>query len=280
MRQKKIVVCPAGGLANRMRAIAAGIALGRDTSLPVEIIWARDRGLNAPYALLFCPELLPVPLAEPSAAAYHLRYEPARKRNLYLPRFFGPRFAIAHYDEPGFEERYVGNAALLRSEVEAADGDVYFFSGLDFYPFSDDDYRRLFKPSPAVAGRLTELAEACPGCTIGLHIRRTDNVNAIAASPLALFTGAIEAELATDAAARFFVASDDEATKNELAARFPGKVFFNTAPARRDTPGGIIDAMAELLMLSRMKRIYGSFFSTFSDAAARLGRTPLTICKQ
>lgn len=264
-----------------MRAIASGIALGRDTGRLVEIVWARDSGLNAPYSLLFDPAALPVPIRGVSAAAYHLKYEVPRLLNLRLPAIYQHRhFALAHFDEPGFEDRYVGSPLLLRSEVEQARGDAYFFSGLDFYPFADEDYRRYFRPSVTVRRRVDELAASAPGATVALHIRRTDNANSIASSPLSLFIDAIDAEIARDANVRFFLATDDDSTKAELSRLYPDRIYTNPATARRDTPEGVVDALAELLLLSRMKRIYGSFFSTFSDAASRLGSIPLTICRK
>ncbi len=281
MKDRQITVCPAGGLANRMRAIASAIALGRDTGRPVEIVWARDSGLNAPYSLLFDTSALPVPLRGVGAAAYHLAYEAPRLRNLRIPALITRlRFALSHFDEAGFEDRYVGSPALLRSEVDRARGAVYFFSGLDFYPFSDNDYRRYFRPSPTVSRRLEELAASAPGATVALHIRRSDNLNSIASSPLSLFIDAIEKELAADPDIRFFLATDDDATKAELLSRYPGRIFTNPATACRDTPEGVVDALAEMLLMARMHRIYGSFFSTFSDAAARIGAVPLTICRR
>ena len=43
----RIVLNAAGGLANRMRAIASASALSADTSIPLTIIWHPDGGLNA-----------------------------------------------------------------------------------------------------------------------------------------------------------------------------------------------------------------------------------------
>ena len=274
----KVTVCPSGGLANRMRAIMSGIALARDTGRDIEVIWARDRGLNAPYSSLFDPSRLEAPLIEISPFDYYLRYIVPRKKNLYLSRLWQRKhFAAAFFDEESFVRRFVEHPEALRKFVAGVDGDVYFFSGLEFYDYDADDYRRAFLPP---SRRVLERADsfgATPQCTVGLHIRRTDNANSIASSPLALFEDAMERELAADPSVCFYLASDDNSVKAALAARFGDKVVFNPWQARRDTPQGIVDALAEMIVLSRTRRIYGSYFSTYSVAAATLGQVPLQV---
>ncbi|MBO8438305.1 MAG: hypothetical protein IAC54_05335, partial [Bacteroidetes bacterium] len=83
-KERKIVLVPNGGLANRMRAVNSMIEFTETEKIKLHIIWISNRELNAPFAALFKP--LPhthATLAEGGAAA-SLLYNSPRKSNLYL----------------------------------------------------------------------------------------------------------------------------------------------------------------------------------------------------
>lgn len=48
-----ITLVPIGGLGNRMRAIASGIALSEATQQKLCIVWIKDKGLNCRFDELF-----------------------------------------------------------------------------------------------------------------------------------------------------------------------------------------------------------------------------------
>lgn len=52
--------------------------------------------------------------------------------------------------------------------------------------------------------------------TIGVHIRRTDNVVSIQSSPLENFTNIMDEEIKKNANTKFYVASDDDEVKESL----------------------------------------------------------------
>lgn len=70
---------------------------------------------------------------------------------------------------------------------------------------------------------------------------------------------------------KFFVAADDVDTIKQLKARFTGRIL--SVP--RDCDGRdktcVLYAMVDLLCLSRTRKIYGSYWSSFTEAAARMG---------
>jgi hypothetical protein len=48
-----IILEPLGGLANRMRVIASGLAVVRESNHKLEVIWNLNKELNCNFDLLF-----------------------------------------------------------------------------------------------------------------------------------------------------------------------------------------------------------------------------------
>jgi hypothetical protein len=106
--------------------------------------------------------------------------------------------------------------------------------------------------------------------TIGLHIRRTDNSIAIEKSPESLFYEAINNEIIEKGNRRFFIASDDDAIIEKLQSEYPNKIITFAKNKRRNNQEGIEQAVAELFILSKTQKVYGSFWSSFSEMAIQL----------
>lgn len=83
---KRLTLVPEGGLANRMKAIASAYALCRE-NCHLQIIWFKDKGLNAGFHDIFRP----IPsenfahLREARPKDYILNDRP-RLKNLMIPR--------------------------------------------------------------------------------------------------------------------------------------------------------------------------------------------------
>lgn len=182
------------------------------------------------------------------------------------------------FDVPANLPLYESKTKLAEA-VRSHDGDLYFVSGYDFYCFDPEEYRRVLKPSADIIGRLDRLKADVGDCKVGLHIRRTDNTTSIEMSPLELFKEKIEREIAADDTVRFYLATDDEQVKAELMQSYPGRIFCLPRKASRDTLEGMKDAMVELLMLAGMRQVYGSHYSSYSEAAAIIGCNDFETCR-
>ena len=87
-KETHIIHVPVGGLANRMKAIGAAVALSNDAQATTTIIWYKDKGLNCPFDELFEPiDDKLVTLRENSIFDLFL-YDRPRKKNFYIPKFF------------------------------------------------------------------------------------------------------------------------------------------------------------------------------------------------
>ncbi len=116
---------------------------------------------------------------------------------------------------------------------------------------------------------------------IGIHIRRTDHIVAIEKSPVDRFVSVIEKELAEDENCKVFLATDDHKTENEIVIRF-GKDRIQTLPNKdfSTQKRGMMDAVADMLVLSKCRKIYGSYATQFSGFAAEYGNIPLEVVKK
>ncbi|RYE14015.1 MAG: hypothetical protein EOP45_20290 [Sphingobacteriaceae bacterium] len=135
----------------------------------------------------------------------------------------------------------------------------------------------LFKLTPELQKVIDNRVLLYTDKTIGLHIRRTDHVDAIGNSPLGLFVDKIQAEILNDSSVNFYLSTDDPSTENQLKELFGERIITYEKDFSRDTPQGIKDAVLDMYGLANTTKIYGSFNSSFSDVASRIGNIPLHI---
>lgn len=271
---KRLIINPIGGLANRMRAIASGLELAHHTGRKGEIIWPVDNDLRCPYEKLFeVPEDFP-PIKDIGSWTDRLFYDVPRKRNLYLSPLFRLGKKAVRITDIEIRTMDFRHSRELEEKVKRTKEDVMIRSGLDFFPADDGDYPRLFRPKTHI---MNEAKTRSGGKRmIGLHIRRTDNGMAIRHSPVTLFEKTIEKEIAADGNVVFYLATDEPTLKKKLKERYGSqRIVCSDLPAVRDSEEGMTEALTEMMTLSLCEKIYGSYWSSFSEAAALLGQIPL-----
>lgn len=270
-----IVFVPAGGLGNRMKAIAAAVRLARESHSRLTVLWFEDWGLGCRFDQLFCSiDSMGISLRQGSLADKMLRDRP-RKRNFRLPRLFQKLFFNARMDEGEATRRMYegfdftpwakGKRVWLASHV--------YFMAKDIPDNAFDG----FHPIAELQRRVDEATADFHGKVVGVHIRRTDQERSIRYSPTPMFVARMREEPDDT---RFYLASDDEEVKAELRREFPGRILTLPRKADRSSLSGMEDALVELYTLSRTRRIIGSFGSTFSLTAAAIGRIEVEIIKK
>ena len=138
------------------------------------------------------------------------------------------------------------------------------------------DYNGL-EPVPKLAAIARSYADRLEGA-VGVHLRRTDNEKAMQYSPLNLFVEKMSELLATGYCQNFFLASDSPEDEQYLQKSFPGRII--THPKRsyeRNEAVAIKDALVDLYCLAQCKMIVGSYWSSFSETAALIGRKELQV---
>lgn len=252
------------GLCNRLRAIGSSIRLAREcgASLTVEWYrcpirrWAGLCGMRVGFGDLFEP-IAGVPVQERIKVRNDFPWN-AKRWNAKNPQFYGEERRAQ------FVEEVKSDPSVMR----------YLRTCHDFYHNEDWSWMR---PRTEILDGVDTVSGLFGGNCIGIHIRRTDNRAAIAASPLSLFTDKMDAEVKQNDSVRFFLSTDDADTRMELKRRYGDRLIFCANVAPRYTIKGEKDALVDLLLLSRTKRIYGSYWSSFSQVAAQIGHLPLEI---
>lgn len=261
---KSIVLVPIGGLCNRLRATFSAMALARDCRVPLRVVWLRDKGLNARFSDLFEP--LPDIAVTVVDSRSWMRYGVARRRNLYLPALW-QRYAFDSFLTESVLTPLCNNLAQEELSGQIRDllsGNVLIQTGLGFYPADDKQLMQRLVPSRQVRSLMEDRQKRITPHTVGLHIRRTDNGEAIKHSPTEAFEAAMRKDLQQDAQTEFYIATDEPAVAAALARRFPTCVW-QEEKATRATVEGMQEAVAELLTLIACPRFHGSYWSSFSD---------------
>ena len=270
----RLTVVPAGGLANRMRAVASAIVLGHKLNWEVRIIWYKNQDLFSPFEAIFDSSTLPASIVSPNPLSYHIFFEPPRKKNLYLPSLFhklGPHTYL-YINRDVDNEEFAENLAGIKK-------DVIIYSGYEFADIDHTLIRSIFRFSERVNNRVEEILDgSIPD--FALQIRRTDNSLSVSNSPIELFETILEEGLKKDGNVKYFLATDDQPTKLRLKEKYGEHLVTNPREASRTTVEGIIDAAAEMEIMSRCRQIYGSYWSSYSEMASLLGDTPLTVVRK
>lgn len=275
---KKLVIIPISGLANRMRAVASGVSLARKVNKTPVVIWHRDAGLNASFSDIFQAGQVPFEVIEPGALKFNCLFEMPRKRNLYLSAL-APLFDRKIRIFQDVNGNFVSDDKEIEKIASRPDRDVVITSGLLFAPVDRELMNSIFTISPAVEERIKEIKRGLIP-SAALQIRRTDNRNSINNSPLEAFQKIAARLVRKQPDIRIFLATDDEETKHSFQKDFPDNVFFNPHKAVRNSREGIIDAAAELYIMSECPEIYGSYWSSYSEVAALIGGRKLKVVKK
>ena len=260
---QKITLIPVGGLANKLRAIKAGIRLAKDCNSKLKIIWFQTWELGCRFDELFSTiDSDMIELKEASLLDLIL-FDRPRRRNFFIPYLFH-KILFEKY----VNENTVNFTRSFDYLTWAKEHNVCIISCYDFYKNDDVEGFENFKPIPTIQKKIDEVSQKFPSNIIGVHIRRTDNIISINNSPTELFIEKMKEE--KDAS--FYLASDSIQEKQSITNLFKDKIYSYDCNLERSKADGIKDAVIELFLLSKTKKIYGSYNSSFSEIAAKIGK--------
>ena len=270
---KSLTLVPIGGLANRFYAITSAIAFCRDHDITLRVIWFKDKGMGADFHSLFeLSETVDKHKVEiVDAKWFHYLYDRPRKKNLWLPWIWQRiLFKWRSYEK---DITTTFNLSLLETALDQKN--FYLVHCYEFYPISDFNILLLRKDIFYEVKRIR--ASFSGNNVVGIHIRRTDNINSVRKSPLELFIHSMDKEIELDPKVVFFVASDSLCEKQKLKNRYGEHILTYGEVVKRDNEKGIKEALIELYLLSKTDRIYGSASSSFSLLAAKLSGISVKI---
>ncbi len=279
MSRPTLYLLPMNGLCNRMQAMAAARALAEAADARLVVLWHVEAGLGCPIEELYeRDERVEILTIAPQRSLFGkllfllwgsvetVNGVPVGWINRTFSRGF---FGKAIRENLAYED--VEDGALL--EQLTASRRVLITSWRPFFDKANLDYS-CFRPLAAEQAEIDRFSADFDADTVGVHIRRTDNANAIRYSSTEAFIAAMDNCLAEKPSTRFFLASDCAETVDALQSRFGNQIITRKPNLARDSLSGMKDAVIDLFLLARTSRILGSYFSTFSETAAGIGKIP------
>ena len=275
-----IYLYPTAGLANRIRVIISALALAEKRNDRVVIYWKKDETLNCDFHELFEDnELLNV-----KQYNWITRLLETGKTNKQIKKFFAKLvyriMGIGFNMNDTHFPNYVWSNPDYRLNIQdlPKNTNIYISACNEF--LFDNKFFEWLKPAKEIQFKIDQITNTFGRNIIGIHIRRSDNLRSIEESPLEVFKVAIYEEIAKNNSVSFFLATDSIEVEEELLKQFNGRITTYKKEYNRNTSQGIKDAMIDLYCLSATNKVYGSYWSSFSDIAARIGKIPLIIVKR
>jgi hypothetical protein len=267
--QRGITIKPFGGLANRMRAIDSAHTLARKFNIPLEIVWEMSFELNCSFSKLF--------LIQSSISVVEYKITGFRKRisdsSIRYLRKFGIHFPLGY-------TKYLYDDEVLRLNRQH-----YDYEGLKSFPaiyintvnrfYYDEFALKSFIPIPELQKKISDCTLNFNEHTIGIHIRRSDNIQSITHSPIEDFIYLMKKESELNQDTLFYLATDSPTDEKVLMEAFPGRIISLTKTLDRNSEKGIQDALVDLYCLSKTVKIFGSYYSSFSEVAAQINKIEL-----
>lgn len=264
-----ITLVPKGGLGNRINAICTAIAYCRQKNRPLNIVWFNEYGMRCPYEKLFTLSVDPsqIEIRNAGLADKILRDQP-RKKNLWIPAYFEKRmFDKCIYWYEGFDVKEKN--IPYSDELEPYKNLLLIICGRYW---ESKDMWKVIRPASQIEALVTEKTTHFAPHTIGIHIRRTDNMNTTRFSPTELYVKVMQEEISKDNEVKFFLASDSLEEKKHLTGMFGERIMTTFDQTTRETEQGITDAFVEMIVLGKCNKIYAGD-SSFADIASKLGET-------
>lgn len=272
----RIVLKPFGGLSNRILAINATISLSNYLKIgPPLVIWERNNELNARFDSLF--EINKNLLIKEVNSFHWLKPEtyfqvfntfpPSHYKYPIINRILGRerRFNLIYYNHP--KELVYPDINLLRSL--GMDQTVYIAGHFEYFKIAS--FLEL-EPAKLIRDKVDEISIRFNDKTIGLHMRRNDHTQSICMSPDAVFVKKIH-EILEQKDHSLFLATDCLKTKTKMKNLFGNQIITNKNDVlERNTLEGMMNAVTDFYCLTKTRKIYGSFQSTFGYTAAKVGR--------
>ncbi len=246
------------GLCNRILGIGSAYQFAKETGQELTVLWMNNHECNCPVFKIFCiPEDIQI-INIPYINCF-------RVRNWYN-----------RYERWKYKKKY--RTWIINDDVYqnidtlkelAMKEDCYITSATHWYPGKVD--LSIFQPSSECRERIETIVREFVENTVGVHIRRTDNTTSIRESPLSFFINEMKKELEEEPETKFYLATDSAEEREKLCEIFQDKIIYNLGnKLERDTEEGVKDAVVDLYLLSKTKKIIGSRGSSFSYVAANL----------
>lgn len=261
----KISLVPVGGLCNRMNSILCAIATQKELNCRIDVYWKKGRELHANFEDLFQP------INSSTISIKPLNHVILRQ---------GGRFCniMNLLRMTKFDKSINGtlNSDNNIREIIGTSKNVYIYASNRFSIYSASNPSNYFIPMQDIQKKIDNVVSRF-SYTIGVHIRRTDNILSTKESPLSMFTKKMDEILSDMPSASFFLATDEIDVKSELIKKYGNKIITNDFELSRNSIEGMKNAVVDLWCLANTEYILGSTHSTYTTMASELFSKKLYI---
>lgn len=234
------------GFANRVRALVSGICFAEDHGLTLVIHW--------------------FPMSPECACRFGTVLDPET-----LPKTV----------KVVTDDLYMANEVLSQEDIVKVYATWDKISDLNWKSYgifyrnaSWETHLRNLKPSRMVKELLERRCASVDWMSaIGVHIRRGDNKKSIEGSPLENFM----TRMRENPKAFYVVATDDHKVREKLTLDFGDRCVFPALVLARKTEEGMVHGVTDFFALAKCTEIWGSYWSSFSDIAAKYGNLKCDI---
>lgn len=262
----KLTVVPCAGLANRINCIMSAWELLEHYEAEIDIYWENTPDCAADFNDLFMP-ISRNHLTMHNTTPFHLKAP--SKRNLFVPTLI--RHALFNHQYSGSEFDRLDLDDVMKKDIS-----IYISAHNRFNKYARISMMgEILVPAHDIQYRINKVVSQYADYTVGVHIRRTDNVLAIQNNPIEKYIDLMNQEIEKHPDSKFYVATDSIDVKNELRRKYGERVITEQWELRRNRKQGIKDAVAEVFCLGKCSKIIGSTNSTFSLLGSRLFDTPI-----
>ncbi|ESA37061.1 glycosyl transferase family protein [Leptolyngbya sp. Heron Island J] len=260
-----------------MRAIDSAITLSHKLQKQLTVIWLENTPqLRCPFDKLFQP-IPQVNITSPQLTSIYLNPQTNHGSSQLKQSFLSLTAKV--FQQINFQ-KVIDNDEVIqliknnRLETLANYQSLMIWTDRSFYP---DNTYGLFKPIPVLEKAIRTRTADFGNYTVGIHIRRGDHRKSIQHSPLDLFRDAIAQEITQNPDTNFYLASDSLQVKHQLIKEFGDRIITQLAATSRNNEQGMQAAVLDLYALSRTRKIYGSYWSSYSRVAANISNIDLII---
>lgn len=264
----EIKLVPYGGLCNRMRCMAGAYTIAQRYGVNLSVWWRNNNECKVNFEQLFEPLALSG-ISVKSMKLYHVGLFKSRWINLKLPSLLR-KFA--------FDRQIVLYSWKQRDIIDSynfAEGQTYIYSCYSMT--AHHPLKELFVPQRHVLEKIDKFTSLFSGNTIGVHIRRTDHIKAMAACSVDDYIAEMERIVASDTDANFYLATDDARVKQKIKERFGCRIITQQIKLSRSDYEGMVGSVVDLWVLASTKKIIGSYGSSYSELAAELGGIEMVL---
>lgn len=253
---RKLIVVPCCGLGNRILVITCGQLLAEDSGRVLYVDWTPVDNCAIELTELFVPSFqLLSELPEDTVCYSSLQRRLEAVPEKYLDLLKRPT-----------------NVRFGRLPVDPADTIAIFtcHQFLDYYndPRFPDRLRAFLGTArPEIVAEVNDFAERhFDDATVGVHVRRTDFRSQKGVSHYLK-------QMRRFGDVTFFISTDDPAVTAEIRQHYPRAVEYSKSSLSRQESSGLVQALIDMLLLSRTSYLIGTQGSSFTGIARAAGGT-------